>query len=380
MRLVVGFQVMVGPTDGASEWEGRRVTAPLPPQTPPNWCQPDCGLKDRPCVSAGAGLFGGITTGKHARAEWTQAISTRPIISSASLFGFGMDPVRSAHTTEVVVEEAAHRPSGSGLPASLSPCTRLGLFHQRGMTLAHALDVLAMPVLTPGQALQAAREIANLSLQASVREQMVSPPALETLVWALRHHLRETGTHLCIAIARIATDVELVQIITAHDKFCATLLELAEAPTRSAPAGRALALCVHKWPQDELDERRVLAVLERLLTIENTELQTDVVRAFARMSRSQHGVRALSRHSMFSSMIGESCFLFFWPAPLTAGCVGVLIFFVRCFVYSKAPPPLREGVFACLFGIFRCFVYTNILTFFGFLLPQPWPVQRTYRW
>mmetsp|Transcript_31842 Transcript_31842/g.46538 ORF Transcript_31842/g.46538 Transcript_31842/m.46538 type:complete len:431 (+) Transcript_31842:38-1330(+) len=304
MRVVVGFQVMVGPTDGASEWEGRRVTAPLPPQqTPPNWCQPDCGLKDRPCVSAGAGLFGGITTGKHARAEWTQALSTRPIISSASLFGFGMVPVRSAHTTEVVVEEAAHRPRGSGLPASLSPCTRLGLFHQRGMTLAHALDVLAMPVLAPGQALQAAREIANLSLQASVREQMVAPAALETLVWALRHHLRETGTHLCIAIARIATDVKLVQIITAHDKFCATLLELAEAPTRSAPAGRALALCVHKWPQDELDERRVLAVLKRLLTIENTELQTDVVRAFARMSRSQHGVRALSRHSMFSSMI-----------------------------------------------------------------------------
>lgn len=229
-----------------------------------------------------------------------------------------MVPVRSAHTTEVVVEgtEAAHRPGGSGLPASLSPCTRLGLFHQRGMTLPHALEELAKPALAPGQALQAAREIANLSLQASVREQMVEPAALETLVRALRHHIRETGTHLCIAFARIATDVKLVQTITAHDKFCATLLELAEAPTRSAPAGRALALCVHKWPQDELDERRVLAVLERLLTIENTELQTDVVRAFARMSRSQRGVRALSRHSMFSSMICESCFLFCWPAPL----------------------------------------------------------------
>ena len=68
-------------------------------------------------------------------------------------------------------------------------------------------------------------------------------------------------------------------------------------------------MCTHELPpkngDGSVDDGRVLAVLTRLMATDQTEIQTDVLRAFARVSRFQYGAEAMSQHGVWRAILGE---------------------------------------------------------------------------
>ena len=246
--------------------------------------------------ASGFGLFAGLQKGQTHHGE--ASVTTPP---AGRLLGFA-HPGGVKHNGNTSNSDAAHRPSFSNISGFGQGIRHL---HQRSRSLDSALEFLGGTSLQPGDAVQAAQDVANLSMQPEARARLATKPVLDTLLVALRRHLRFVGTHLCIAFARTAAETRLAEMMAVHDTFCSTLLELAELPHRSTPAGRALALCIRAWPLPELDEGRVFEVLKRLLTIEQTEMQTDILQAFARISRSPEGVDAMSKHGVWTAMRGE---------------------------------------------------------------------------
>ena len=167
--------------------------------------------------------------------------------------------------------------------------------HKR-LSLPRALEVLSSPVLNPGEALQAAQYIANLSLDVSFRMQITQAAVLNTLLSAMRLHTREACSHVCMAIASTARDSRLSKIMSAHPALVQTLLEFAEPPTRSLPAGRALLLCVHALPFQQLDDGRILDVFKRLSSVEQTQIQTKVCFARRRIADTPYGLKVLQEY------------------------------------------------------------------------------------
>ena len=195
---------------------------------------------------------------------------------------------------------------GEGQGPSAESAPRLPL-QDALRTPSSALQVLSTPNLEPGKAFQAAKNIANLALQEAARSELATKPALDTMLRALLDYREETSSHMPIAFARIAADSRLARILRAHAGFCSTMLEHAEWPACSKTAGRALALCAHELPLADCDDARVLAVLRRLLMSDQTELQTDALRAFARFSRSSYGIQRLSEQGVWCTMLGGNC-------------------------------------------------------------------------
>jgi len=220
---------------------------------------------------------------------------------------------RSEHRTDSAYstrECAAHKPAMHHLLRGGQGRLPRGIRHlhnKRSLCLDEALNVLTSPALEPGDALQAAQDISNLSNQSKGREQLATSAVLDALIAATRLHRREASTHIYMALARIAADPHMAERLVAQSALMSALLEAAELPQRltSICAGRALALCIRTLPMGPLDDVRLLAVLTALLKADQTEVRVDVLRTLGSISQTAHGVRAMSQNDMWTAMLGE---------------------------------------------------------------------------
>jgi hypothetical protein len=179
--------------------------------------------------------------------------------------------------------------------------------HRHSLSLDDALKLLSTPALAPGEALQAAQDIANLATYSQVREKLASTAVLDALLAAIQLHRREASMHIFTALARTAAESALAERLALHSSLISTLLEAAESPPRSTSvsAARVLALCTRTLSMESIYADRLLTVLKTLLQVEQTEVQVDVLRALGSICTTPHGVRAMSQQDVWAAILGE---------------------------------------------------------------------------
>ena len=179
--------------------------------------------------------------------------------------------------------------------------------HRNSLSLDDALKLLSTPALAPGEALQAAQDIANLATYSQVREKLASTAVLDALLAAIQLHRREASMHIFTALARTAAESALAERLAVHSSLISTLLEAAESPPRSTSvsAARVLALCTRTLSMESIYADRLLTVLKTLLQVEQTEVQVDVLRALGSICTTPHGVRAMSQQDVWAAILGE---------------------------------------------------------------------------
>jgi hypothetical protein len=218
----------------------------------------------------------------------------------------------SAHITSGFMTHGANRTTMHEwfLPPTPSPgMLPRGLRHlQRdSLCLDDALKLLSTPTLVPGEALQAAQDIANLATHSRVREKLASAAVLDTLLAAIKLHRREASMHIFTSLARTAAESALAEKLAVHSSLISTLLEAAESPPRSTSvsAARVLALCTRALSMESMYAVRLLTVLKTLLEVEQTEVQVDALRALGSICTTPHGVHAMSQKDVWAAILGD---------------------------------------------------------------------------
>jgi hypothetical protein len=230
----------------------------------------------------------------------------------ATVSGSAWQSAGGAHNTSgfSITQVASRTTMHGSLPRTPSPgMVPRGLrhLHRHSLCLDDALKLLSTPALAPGEALQAAQDIANLATHSQVRAKLASTAVLDALLAAIQLHRREASMHIFTALARTAAESALAERLAVHSSLISTLLEAAESPPRSTSvsAARVLALCTRALSMESMYAARLLTVLKTLLQVEHTEVQVDVLRALGSICTTPHGVRAMSQKDVWAAIHGE---------------------------------------------------------------------------
>uniref|UniRef100_A0A7S0I0V2 Uncharacterized protein n=1 Tax=Hanusia phi TaxID=3032 RepID=A0A7S0I0V2_9CRYP len=161
----------------------------------------------------------------------------------------------------------------------------------------------------PPSRVAAANAIANLALRADMHSKMASAEPINTLVDIFKNADHDgIRRFLAMAFGRLAMKKENVSSMLENQQLVNQLMSMSQESNSGnwRQAGRSLAIIASNASMEcrnKFDLEGLLTVLKRLLTIEQTEIQTDAMRAIVPFLTSEERIHVLNEVKMWMALL-----------------------------------------------------------------------------
>ncbi|EKX52613.1 hypothetical protein GUITHDRAFT_133662 [Guillardia theta CCMP2712] len=220
-------------------------------------------------------------------------------VSAASLFGCKIAGVCSSDES----------PLPMGSTGALSSLLQKSQAPSRSCLLEVSLKALQCDKSPPCLRANAASSIANMALQSDIQNKMLVPSNLDSLVHILKCSEESTVRQfLCMAFGRLVSNKTSLPVLLAHDSLVQTLQDIAKDSNLGywRQAARTVAIMTAKASdQNQLSNMCTagnIGILQKLMQIEQTEIQTDAIRALVPYVQNADRIALLNDNNIWESL------------------------------------------------------------------------------
>eukprot|EP00960_Hanusia_phi_P039802 754059-Hanusia_phi.AAC.2 len=220
-------------------------------------------------------------------------------VSAASLFGCKIAGCSNVESTLPI-----------GSTGALSSLLQKSQAPSRSCLLEVSLKALQCDKSPPCLRANAASSIANMALQPDMQNKMLVPSNLDSLVHILKTSEESAVRQfLCMAFGRLVSNKTSLPVLMSHNSLVQTMEDIAKDSDLGywRQAARTIAIMTSKV-SDDIQVRNMctaanIEILQKLMHIEQTEIQTDAIRALIPYLKSGERIALLNDHNIWESLL-----------------------------------------------------------------------------